>query len=220
MRWLERCWGSEVRGYTKIRHLPFHNLSPMPSHSRSVVSTLAICFFAIGASAQVSQGRYIVGVNGSAGISNSEFSGTTWSVSLSPNVLYLLTDQFAVGGAVGLSVFSGPDFSSIDDNDVILAYSFRPAARYYLSEAGTGGFFVFASAGVSGQSGFFSGNSFIYRTGIGYSLFFSKGLAVEPKLTLRGQTGNGNPSFNLGISIGLQGFVDRLWPSKSQASEG
>lgn len=156
---------------------------------------------------QVSAGRYIVGADLGFRLTKFNEVDAAWSLTLNPNVLYLINDRLALGGDVLFSVR--------DDGfgDAFVQYGLAPSARYYLSDGGDGGLFADASLGITGTSIEGTGVNALIGLGVGYTIFFNDGLAIEPRFQLDLLPGDVS-GFRIGITAGLQGFVDTLIPGR------
>lgn len=186
-----------------------------------LAGVLAVFSSAPTATAQVEQGRYLIGLTGGFSWQSfdvQDFLGrserlTQWQLALDPSLLYLLSDDFALGGRLGLSVSR---FDNSFDDDTNVTFSVAPAARYYFGEGEGNRLFASASAGVA----FFNDDDtdalFQGSAGLGYSFFFNDGLAVEPGIEAGFGAGELD-FFQFSVALGLQGFVDALVPRSGAA---
>lgn len=179
-----------------------------------LAALLALFLSAPPATAQVEQGRYLVGINGGFFLQTFEDFDAQWQLSLAPSVLYLLSDDLAVGGRIGASLNNNP-FTAGGNGDLFLTFSVAPAVRYYFGAPEGNRFFAAATAGVALSSNDLVDPRFEARAGVGYSIFFNDGLALEPGINVVYGTGDFD-FFQFSVAIGLQGFVDSLGPRRSE----
>jgi len=145
---------------------------------------LAAAFFAVNVSA--SQGAMVL--SGSLGLNMRNVSPeagdglTVTSFQISPNFLYFLSDRFAVGGQVGLSLQS----ASLDHIDTGTLFNIGVAGRYYFWQ--TQRFGVFAHATLD----------------FGFANDHYQHPLVLPNASL-------NNSIMFGIAPGIQFFINDSW---------
>lgn len=122
---------------------------------------------------------------------NSDVSGSRISdLSLSPNVGYMITDNFMVSANVHLVDADGSNYSLVSGT-----------VRYYapkLNINGRASTFVEGSLGTS-----FSDNDTSFGIGIGVDAWLSKAFYLEPKLSLQTiHSGTGGNYTDVGLQIG------------------
>ena len=160
------------------------------------ITILAVMMLgALGAFAQFSQGRMMVG--GSAEFSTetekrksggtSVTQGRWTSFSLAPRFGYFVIDNLAVGAGLGLSLAKWADDADNDDDYTYTSIQFQPFVRYYLPQ----GIFFQGQVGI-GSSNYNYNNTTDYKSGVasialsaGYALFLSDNVAVEPLIGYR-----------------------------------
>ena len=176
----------------------------MPRRLPALAAALLLAV-ATAASAQIEQGRSIIG--GSAGFFLQKFEGidASWQLSISPSALYLFTDRFAAGARVSLLLAD----RGLGDGDVQFGYGLAPAARYYFTVDDRGGVFGSTAIGIAGNNLEDSGIDLDLNFGIGYSFFLNEGLAVEPAFNFGLRPGD-RSVIQFSIAAGLQGFIDGL----------
>lgn len=169
-----------------------------------------LLFTALSARAQVEQGRYIVGLNAAVSYARFDAEFNQFTLNLSPSLLYLLSDDFALGGGVGLVVsrLGGDRFF---EAQTVTSFGFAPAARYYFGGGERARFFVAGSAGILAGNQQVESVVFRANLGVGTSIFFNDGLAFEPRVELD-YVGGEFGFAQLSLGIGLQGFVDAIFP--------
>jgi hypothetical protein len=161
-----------------------------------------VCFLCLSQalSAQaVNQGAWMVG--GSAGFTSTSYKdvdGSQTVISVSPNLGYFIADDLAIGLSLGLTNTSplvGDSFTE---------FGLGPFVRFYFADA------IFAQAGLNLGLG---DNEFTeFQVGLGYSWFVDNSVAIEPMLFYRSHSVDdpGVDSSIIGLSIGIQAFVDRV----------
>lgn len=128
----------------------------------------------LSVAAQTEKGSWMVGgnfANLNLGFANST---NTVSFSLSPNLAYFMSDNFALGGEVGLGIVKAKS------EDALFSYSVQPLARYYFMKGEKNGIFGQATVGVQGASQ--SGNSetgLTFSIGAGWNYWINKSVALE-----------------------------------------
>ena|SRR5688572_14103348 len=162
--------------------------------SLSLVAFLCISQ-AVSAQA-VNQGAWMVG--GNAGFTSTKFKGADESnttLFLNPNLGYFIADDLAIG--LNLNLTSANE---------VTTFGLGPFVRFYFADA------IFAQAGV--DLGLGDDEFTAFHVGVGYSWFVDNSVAIEPTLFYRSHGVDlpddlGDFSV-IGLSIGIQAFVDRV----------
>ena len=157
-----------------------------------------LCLSQVISAQAVNQGAWMLG--GSAGFQSEslkDVDGSETTIFLNPNVGYFIADDLAIGLNVGFTSISSDAFDAS-------FFSLGPFVRFYFADA------IFAQAGVNlglGDDEFTE-----FQVGVGYSWFVDNSVAIEPMIYYRshGVDDPGIDSSVIGLSIGIQAFVDRV----------
>lgn len=173
---------------------------------------LGAAVFATGlfntANAQIQEGNWMVGGQ----VANFKFTNG-FNMNLTPQVGYFIKDNWAVGGQVGLNVYSpqGGDAGTQTD------WTLGAFTRYYFgpneidSLLKNGRFFAEGSVGFGGNnsSASTSTNGVDLGIGAGYSYFITKNVSLDALLKFNTIAGGGSSSAkgNLGLNVGFQIYL-------------
>lgn len=167
---------------------------------------LAAAFGIFGlANAQIQKGNWMVG----GSVANMQFTNNL-NLTLNPKAGYFVADRFVVGAGVDLSVSKTKGSSDVATN-----WGIAPFARYYFTSTEidsmlkNGAFFAEGSAGFGGNntnSGS-STNGVNLGLGAGYAYFITPNVSLEGMLKLSTTTGVGDPTANLGASVGFNIYL-------------
>lgn len=152
--------------------------------------------------AQLQEGNWMVG----ASVANFKFTNG-FNMSLTPKLGYFIQDRWAIGGQVGLDLYS-PEGG---DSKTQTTWSIAPFTRYYFSGAeidnllNNGAFFAEGSVGFGGDnsSGGNSTNGVDLGIGAGYAYFITPNVGLEGLLKFQGLAGGGNKNFNGNLYLGV-----------------
>lgn len=155
---------------------------------------------------QIEKGNHLVGGVVSLDLSFSndeEFS--TFGLGIFPNYAVFLSDKFALGGQVGVSILT-------DRGSTRTFLRIGPAGRYYFArkDAGSNTPFLTASVGYEWSSFFTDGldtsnEGVDVIAGVGYDIFLNEHVALEALLFYNKRSILG--SHDVGISLGFQIFL-------------
>ena len=158
--------------------------------------------------AQLKKGNLLIG--GNVGL-NLQFDqrDNAFSLFLNPQVLSFVSDNVAVGGALGLNYFTAGDFSSF-------GLSVLPSGRiYFPGEKDNLAFFVDGQVGVqllnsSFGAGFGSDTdtALAFAFGPGVSFFLSDDVAIDTGLSFN-RIGGVVDISTLNVNVGFQLFLNR-----------
>ncbi len=170
--------------------------------------------------AQTSQGNLMLGGTGNIGlqdIGNDNGGGSTFGISIAPNVGYFVIDNLAVGGSLGLG------FASNDAGNVSV-FSFIPFARYYFNitdskikpfaTAGAGYSRTKSNPDVGTES---TASGFVFFIGPGATYFLNENVGIDAILqftrnSITSEFGGFETDINssdLSLQIGFQIFLSR-----------
>lgn len=195
-----------------------------------LLATIMIFTFTGVSHAQLEDGNLMIGADLGSGLTSPTSNGlfgfnlglnedSGYNIGISPKVGYFLNDDFVLGAIVNL----GYDNAAGDDDATAntFVYGLQGFSRYYLSRADAelddvvpaGMFFMEMNAGIAGvnvQDGPTT-NGFAFGFGPGYSLFLNDSVALETGVKYNGLVGAGNTDYqhSLGVTLGVQVFLDR-----------
>lgn len=170
---------------------------------------LAGAFAVFGwANAQTQQGNWMVGGQ----VANMQFTNGV-NINLTPQVGYFVKDNWAVGGQVGLNIYSPQGSGAGTQTN----WTLGAFTRYYLgaNEGNTllknGKFFGEGSIGFGGSNSSVgsSTNGIDLGIGAGYAYFITNNVSLDALLKFDGKVGGGS-SFgkgDLGLRIGFQIYL-------------
>lgn len=178
-----------------------------------------LCLSQVISAQAVNQGAWMVG--GSGGFRSespkADFDGSTSNtrIELSPNLGYFIADDLGIGLQFNYFNESNPFFD--EDDESLSEFSVGPFIRYYFADA------LFGQIGVNlgltdhEHTVDFDDSFTDLEIGVGYSWFVDNAVAIEPKLYYRihavkgaDNDGDAEDSSIIGLSIGIQAFIDRV----------
>ena len=158
-----------------------------------------LCLSQVISAQAVNQGAWMLG--GSGGFESRSFKdidGSETTIRFAPNVGYFIADDLAIGLSLNIENIS-PLVGDSGTN-----FGLGPFVRFYFADA------IFAQAGLNLGLG---DNEFTeFQVGVGYSWFVDNSVAIEPMLFYRSHSVDdpGVDASVIGLSIGIQAFVDRV----------
>ena len=169
---------------------------------------LVLLVFILGfnsVNAQLQKGNLLIG--GQAGF-NVQFNegDDSFSLSMNPNILALVSDNFALGGSLGFTYSSFIGFSNT-------AVGFLPQGRLYLPQNDKMAIFLDAQIGLQFLNINFNGDSesetvFTYAFGPGIAYFISDDVSIDTGLSYNYSGGDFDRS-SLNLTVGIQVFLTR-----------
>ena len=169
---------------------------------------LAVLLFAsVNAWAQPQKGSVMIG--GNAGFTSTKYPGfiedfTVTSITVAPMAAFFVSDQFAVGGSINLTILGGDaDGSSI---------AASPLARYYFNNSGSSRFFGQAAVSfgsIDPGEGADSQSFFGYGVLAGVDFFLNSNVAIEAGLGFNSQKAkdDNDPTNTFGLVVGVAAFI-------------
>ncbi len=164
-----------------------------------LLSLALVAGLGLAANAQTEKGGWMVG----AQAANISYNTTAeiFSLTLSPQAGYFVSDNFAVGANLGLSIASASGTSST-------VWAIGPFARAYFGGTEKSKFYAQANTGLGGISG-----STAYNLGatVGYTYFITKNVGLETGLgyNYSDSTNGGMGSSDLGLNLGFQIYLGK-----------
>ena len=154
--------------------------------------------------AQIEKGNFLIGGGVGFEMDLVEDGDNPFTIFLTPNVLNLINDNLAVGGALGVVHTKAGDFSNT-------SLGILPSARYYLSGLESNmAFYVDAKAGLQINRVSFDGDAdsesaLTFSFGPGVAYFISDDVSIDTGLNFNRIGGDFDQS-SINLNIGLQVF--------------
>lgn len=171
-----------------------------------LIFSLLFLFFFQEANAQVGKGSLMLG--GMAGFTTEfrEDSDNLFTLTLNPSVAKFLTDELAVGGALGVT------YQKLGESSASVI-NILPTGRYYFTSFDNNpAFFGQVQLGLALVSQKFSGdsdseNAFQYSIGTGMSFFLTENASIDVLLAYS-RIGGDFDVGSFGMNIGFQVFLN------------
>ena len=168
-----------------------------------LLSLTLVAGLGFASKAQTEKGNWMVGAQ--AANINYNTTAEIFSLTLSPQAGYFVSDNFAVGAKLGLGIVSA-------SGSTVTVYSIGPFARGYFGGTEKSKFFAEGNVGLGGVSASGVSNT-AYNLGatLGYTYFITKNVGLETGLGYgySNSTNGGMGSSDLGLNLGFQIYLGK-----------
>lgn len=152
--------------------------------------------------AQVQKGDRLIGGTAALRLDFNDAGSDLFSLSLNPNYAKFVSDNFAVGGAVGLTFIKLGDINSTNIN-------LLPMVRYYFNNSNESNiFFLEAKAGLAFiDVGSASESAFQFSVGPGIAFFIADNVSIDAILAYS-RIGGAFDQAGVALNFGFQVYLN------------